>query len=185
MRHGQRFPIMGLYRDYLWYCIVKNSLLGNYIGAIWDPDPLATRLHMRSFDRSSYRISTNSVASTGLPAQRGDDMTRCRHGCACWTTQRVHAGIWPILRLQRGAYILTLGSTHVPQRYLYPLGYIFPAAASLMRTLSESPQGQTLVRISQSSPVDQHRNLIVDGFPEISGSRLTTRANRESPIWLN
>ena len=38
--------------------------------------------------------------------------------------QRVHVGIWYILRAQRGSHIPTLGAKYIPYNYMDPLGSV-------------------------------------------------------------
>ena len=52
-------------------------------------------------------------------------------------TQRVHVGIWYILKAQRGSHIPTLGPKYLPYSYMDPLGkstYIVQTLVSLVRT---------------------------------------------------
>ena len=60
-------------------------------------------------------------------------------------TQRVHVGIWYILRAQRGSHIPTLRPKYIPYSYMDPLGYIPSAsdtAQSAKQTLHFTPTSE-------------------------------------------
>ena len=48
-------------------------------------------------------------------------------------SQRVHVGIWSILRAQRGSHIPTLRPKYIPYTYMDPLGLVLRASSSTLR----------------------------------------------------
>ena len=48
-------------------------------------------------------------------------------------SQRVHVGVWYILRAQRGSHIPTLRPKYIPYSYMDPLGFLSPGAILLGR----------------------------------------------------
>ena len=74
--------------------------------------------HQRALMLQSRKILTNAgisefhVAVT-LPRPKGH---------LCKKTQRVHVGIWYILRAQKGSHIPTLRPKYIPYSYMDPLG---------------------------------------------------------------
>ena len=52
-------------------------------------------------------------------------------------SQRVHVGIWYILKAQRGSQITTLRPKYLPYSYMDPLGMIFAATSYRAQRVSE------------------------------------------------
>ena len=50
-----------------------------------------------------------------------------RVASATFLAQRVHVGIWYILRPQRGSHVATLRTKYIPYTYMDPLGMFFSA----------------------------------------------------------
>ena len=87
-----------------------------YIGVplLWE----TTILNMHfSFGRQAHRLEQRSGDAN--PKESFLTMQGC--------TQRVHIGIWYILRAQRGSHIPTLRPKYIPYSYMDPLGVGFRA----------------------------------------------------------
>ena len=52
----------------------------------------------------------------------------------CYSTQRVHVGIWYILRAQGGSHIPTLRPKYIPYTYIDPLGRSYHARKPFRRS---------------------------------------------------
>ena len=55
-------------------------------------------------------------------------------------TQRVHVGIWYVLRAQRGSHIPTLRPKYIPYSYMDPLGQEYPDLSLAFRVDIPSPE---------------------------------------------
>ena len=76
--------------------------------------------------RPALKPMNTFVCPTGLPPLGALIVSNGRlepvHGRQDCNSQRVHVGIWHILRAQRGSHIPTLRPKYIPYTYMDPLG---------------------------------------------------------------
>ena len=58
-----------------------------------------------------------------VPLRHDSNMTAVGTVGSTFLTQRVHVGIWYILRAHRGSHIPTLRAKYIPYSYMDPLGH--------------------------------------------------------------